>query len=297
VAVVAIDIFIPEVWSARLQRHLDNTLVYAQPEICNREWEGEIKESGATVHINKIGDPEIKDYDPGVDMDPPEEPDGTSQALVVDQDKYFNVMVDDVNKAQANVKLLDRFGQRAGVQMANTIDAFVGGKIAAASTVNVTGTDASPIVVKADGSGDFTPYELAVEMRRQLKSQEVPINDIWMVIDADLEAELLEDPKYIEGSQIGAETVRSGQVGRLAGFQILVTQAVPASPGSGGGTHVPNVKVLAGAGNYATTFASQVTEMEAFRPERRFGDAVKGLEVYGAKVLEPETVTQAHVAK
>ncbi len=294
---MAIDMFVPEYWSAVLQRHLDNTLVYAQPEICNRDWEGEISEAGDTVHINKIGDPEIKDYDPGVDMDAPEEPDGTTQTLTVDQFKYFNVMIDDVNKAQANVNLLQQFGARAGVQMANTIDAFVGGKIAAAATVNVTGTDATPIKVKADGSGDFTPYELAVEMRRQLKSQEVPINDIWMVIDADLEAEILEDPKYIEGgSELNAATVRSGLIGRIAGFQVLVTQAVPTSPGSGG-TKVPNVKVLAGAGNYATTFASQVTEMKAYEPERRFGDATKGLEVYGAKVLEPETVAQAHVAK
>jgi N4-gp56 family major capsid protein len=295
---MAIDQFIPEVWSARLQRHLDLTLVYGQPTCSNREWEGEISEAGDTVHINKIGDPEIKDYDPGVDMDAPEEPDGTTQTLTVDQFKYFNVMVDDVNKAQANVNLLDRFGERAGVQMANTIDAFIGGKISAAATVNVTGTDASPIVVKADGSGDLTPYELAVEMRRQLKGQEVPINDIWMVIDADLEAEMLEDEKYIAaGSEIGAEFVRTGKIGKIAGFDVLVTQAVPTSPGSGGGTHVPNVKVLAGAGNYATTFAGQVTEMEAFRPERRFGDATKGLEVYGTKVLEPETVAQAHVAK
>jgi P22 coat protein - gene protein 5 len=297
VASVAIDEFIPEFWSAVLQRHLDLTLVYAQPQVCNRDWEGEISEAGSTVHINKIGDPEIKDYDPGVDMDAPEEPDGTTQTLTVDQFKYFNVMIDDVNKAQANVNLLQQFGARAGVQMANTIDAFVGGKIAAASTVNVTGTDASPVVIKADGSGDFTPYQLAVEMRRQLKSQEVPINDIWIVFDADLEAEILEDPKYIEGgSEINAQTVRSGLIGRLAGFDVLVTQAVPTSPGSGG-SKVPNVKVLAGAGNYATTFANQVTEMKAFEPERRFGDATKGLEVYGAKILEPETVAQAHVAK
>jgi len=141
---MAIDIFIPEVWSARLQRHLDHALVYAQPSVCNREWEGEISQAGDTVHINKIGDPTIKDYDPGTDMDAPEEPDGTTNALVVDQFKYFNVMVDNVNAAQANVALLDRFGERAGVGMKNKIDAFVASKMVAGATTNVIAPTLSP---------------------------------------------------------------------------------------------------------------------------------------------------------
>lgn len=294
---MAIDNFIPELWSARLQRHLDRTLVYAQPTVSNRDWEGEISQAGDTVHIQKVGDPSIKEYDPGTDMDSPEEPDGTTQALTVDQFRYFNVAIDDVNAAQVNVNLLDAFAKRAGVKMAQTIDAFVGGKIAAAATTNKVGSDAAPVVVKADGSGDFTPYELAVELRRQLADSEAPIEDIWIAINPDFEAEILKDPNYLAaGSEIGAELIRSGAIGKIAGFEVLRTTGVPSSPGSGG-SPVPNIKIVAGAGNYATTFANQVTEMKAFEPERRFGDAVKGLEVYGAKVLEPETVAQAHVAK
>jgi len=290
---VAIDQFIPEVWSARLQRHLDATLVYAQPEIANRDWVGEIEKEGDTVHINKIGDPTIKDYAPGEDMDAPEEPDGTTQTLVVDQHKYFNVMVDDVNEAQANVGLLDQFGKRAGRGMAGTIDRHAATKQAAASTINKVGTDATPVDVKADGSGDFTPYELAVELRRQIENNDADLSDLWMVINPDLEAEILLDPRYIESD---VTIVRTGSIGKLAGFEVLRTTATPDSPGSGG-SPVPNWKVLAGAGNYSTTFAGQIVQQEAFRPERRFGDAVKGLEVYGVKVLEPETLALAHVAK
>lgn len=290
---MAIDQFIPEVWSARLQRHLDATLVYAQPEIANRDWVGEIEKEGDTVHINKIGDPTIKDYAPGEDMDAPEEPDGTTQTLVVDQHKYFNVMVDDVNEAQANVGLLDQFGKRAGRGMAGTIDRHAATKQAAASTINKVGTDATPVDVKADGSGDFTPYELAVELRRQIENNDADLSDLWMVINPDLEAEILLDPRYIESD---VTIVRTGSIGKLAGFEVLRTTATPDSPGSGG-SPVPNWKVLAGAGNYSTTFAGQIVQQEAFRPERRFGDAVKGLEVYGVKVLEPETLALAHVAK
>lgn len=290
---MAIDNFIPEVWAARLQRHLDATLVYAQPKVCNREWEGEIKEAGDTVHINKIGDPTIKDYEPGEDMDAPEEPDGTTQALVVDQTKYFNVMVDDVNKAQANVNLLDQFGKRAGRGMAGTVDKHVATKMVAAATVNKVGTDAAPVEIKADGSGDLTPYEFAVELRRQIENSDVEITDLWIAINPDIEAEILLDDRYIESD---VTIVRTGSIGKLAGFEVLRTTATPDSPGSGGAP-VPNWKVLAGAGNYSTTFAGQIVEQEAFRPERRFGDAVKGLEVYGVKVLEPETLAVGHVAK
>jgi N4-gp56 family major capsid protein len=293
---MAIDIFIPEVWSARLQRHLDHALVYAQPSVCNREWEGEISQAGDTVHINKIGDPTIKDYDPGTDMDAPEEPDGTTNALVVDQFKYFNVMVDDVNAAQANVALLDRFGERAGVGMKNKIDAFVASKMVAGATTNVIGTDAVPVVIKADGSGDLTPYELAVELEGELEDADAPEGKWWIAVNPALMKEIRKDDAFIKASEMGAEFVRTGRIGEISGLEILSTTAVPTSPGSGG-SPVPNYKILVGAGNYATTFAGQVTEIKAYEPERRFGDAVKGLEVYGAKVLEPDTLAVAHVAK
>jgi N4-gp56 family major capsid protein len=296
VASVAIDNFIPEFWAARLQRHLDGALIYAQPQVCNREWEGEIAQAGDTVHIQKIGNPEIKDYDPGIDMDAPEEPDGSTLALTVDQFRYFNVMIDDVNKAQVNVNLLDGFAQRAGVGMAQTMDAFVAGKMVAAATVNHLGTDAVPIIVKADGSGDFTPYELAVEIEAQLEESNAPSGNHWMVVNPSLMKEIRKDDAFIKASEMGAEMVRNGVIGQISGIELLTTTRVPTSAGSGG-SPVPNNKILAGAGNYATTFANQVTEMKAYEPERRFGDATKGLEVYGAKVLEPETLSVGHVAK
>jgi N4-gp56 family major capsid protein len=292
---MAIDNFIPEFWPTRLLRHLDRTLVFGQPDVCNREWEGEISESGDTVHINKVGDPEIKDHERGVDLDAPEEPTGSTQALIVDQEKYFNVMIDDVNAAQANVNLLDRFGERAGVKMSQTIDSFVGSKMVAASTVNHLGTDAVPIVIKADGSGDLTPYELATEIERLLDEAEAPDNNRWIVLNPTIVKEVRMDPNFIKASEIAAQFVRNGNIGEMSGLEILKTTGVPISAGSGG-SPVANFKILAGAGNYATTFAAQVVEQKAYEPEKRFGDAVKGLNVYGAKVLEPETLAVAHVA-
>lgn len=299
---MAISNFKPEIWSARLQRHLDRVLVYAQPTVSNRDYEGEITQAGDTVHIQKITDPTISTYTPGSNMSPAEAPDGDTLALVVDQFRYFNVGVDSVDRVQANVNLLDAFAQRAGVKMAQAIDSYVSSVQVAASTTNHVGTDATPVTVDASHSGApgaggaYTPYQLAVELRRQLASQDAPLDSLWLAITPDIEAEILQDPNYIgSGSEIGAQFVRNGMIGKIAGFDVLRTTGAPTSAGSGG-TPVANVKLLAGAGNYATTFANQLTEIIPYTPELRFGDAVKGLEVFGAKVLEPATLAVAHVA-
>jgi hypothetical protein len=283
---MSIDLFKPEIWSARLLRHLDRVLVYAQPSVCNRDWEGEIAEAGDTVHIQKVGNPTILDYVPGVDMPAPERPDGETLALVVDQFKAFNVALDDVDAAQVNVALLDRFAERAGVGLAQAIDAYVAAlQVLAVPAGNQVGLDATPIAVAADGSGDYTPYQLAVELRRLLAGNDAPLDNLWMAIDADLEAEFLKDEQYID-TATRTET-RTGQIGQVAGFDVLRTTGTPKTANA--------TKILGGAGNYATTFAHQLTKLEAFRIEAQFGDGVKGLEVYGAKVVEPETLALAHV--
>ncbi len=84
---MAFSNFIPEVWSARLLEHLDRVHVYAN--LMNRDYEGDIRAYGDTVHINQIGDITISDYD-GTDIGDPEELDGAQQALTLYQAKDFN---------------------------------------------------------------------------------------------------------------------------------------------------------------------------------------------------------------
>jgi N4-gp56 family major capsid protein len=290
---MAIDQFVPEIWDARFLRHLDAFLVYLQSTIANRNYEGDITAAGDTVHILKVGDPTIKTYVPNVDMDSPERPDGTDLVLTIDQFRYFNIAIDDVNKRQAQPELFDAYTQRAARAMAVEMDSYASAQIVANATANVVGSDATPATVKADGSGDFTPYRFFVEQRRLLGNQNVPLDDLWAVISPDLEAQILQDQEYIE-TAVRTET-RTGEIGSIAGFSLLRTTSVPASPGSGS-TKVPNHKVIAGAGNEAFSFANQLTENEAYRIEAQFADGWKGLEVFGSKVVEPESIVVSHVA-
>lgn len=291
---MAIDNFVPEFWSTRLRRFLDSLLVYAQPTIMNRNWEGEIQDKGDTVHINRPGDgATVKDYVRNTDMDPPERPDGDQLTLIVDQEKYTNSAIDDVDAVQVNVALFDEWSVRTARNIRKVFDSFAAAKIlAGADPDNIIGSDGTPVSVKADGSGDFTPYQLMVEARRVLDNQDAPDEGRWAVINPDLEGEFLLDPTFITGGGgIGdASVVRNGMIGRIAGFDLLKTTRVPTSPTGPG-----SAKVEFGAGNYGLSWADQITKMEGYRIERQFGDAMKTLNVYGAKVVEGESIGVAHV--
>lgn len=168
------------------------------------------------------------------------------------------------------------------------MDTYAGSLILAGADVdNHIGSDGTPVDVALSG-GDYTPYDLLVEARRLLNAQDAPEEGRWAVINEDLEATFLHDEFYI--AVAGPET-RTGQIGRVAGFDILRTTSVPTSQAGGG-----SIKMLFGAGNYALTWADQITKMEAYRIERQFGDALKTLNVYGAKVIEPESIGVAHVS-
>lgn len=297
---MSIDTWMPEVWSLRLRRFLEPRLVFAQPRVMNRNWEGEIQDHGDTVHIRKFGSgAEIRDYVPGVPMATPDRPgEGTDLTLVIDQLKAFYVAIDDVDAVQADIALMDQYMRRTARNLAVVLDnhassRFVAGVVAA----NQVGTDAIPIDIKADGTGDFTPYEFCVEAGKTLEEQSLEEGDRWMIINASVKAEFLNDPKFTEGGGgIGdATVVRQGRIGEINGFEIMQTQAVPASPGSGGAP-VANHKVVFGDGNYALTWADQIVKTEAERLQGEFGDAVKGLNVYGSKLVEPESFGLAHVA-
>jgi hypothetical protein len=291
---MSIALFRPTLWSVRLRRHLDSRLVYASPQISNRDYEGEIKGVGDTVHVQRVGDPEVKERKKYEDIDSPEVPEGDRKTLTIDEDWYFNVGIDDLDEWQTNVALLDTFAERAGRGMREVIDSNVASKMVAGAGVEL---DANPVTIDNGSGADFSFYEFCVECRRLLDNNDAPEDARWMVIPPDLEAVALNDPRVVPAGQgIGDTITRTGEIGTIAGFTILKTTAVPVVEGSGSGAEASLWEVLFGAGNYATTFASELTKLEAYRPEKRFEDALKGMEVWGAAVFEPETLGVAHVS-
>ena len=266
--------FIPTLWSARLLAHLDKAHVYAA--LVNRDYEGEIKNYGDTVKVNQIGDVTIKNYTKGQDIDDPEELNGDQQELKIDQAKYFNFSIDDVDNAQTNPKLMDEAMQRAAYGMNDTTDGFLANLMAVGAINNGDnlGTDEVPLLPTAE-----TEYDMLVDIGTDLTEKNVPTMGRWVVVPAWFHGLLLKDKRFVgNGTDYNKALIEGGEVGVAAGFQVNLSNNVPNTTGT-------KYKIIAGT-NAAASFAEQILKTEAYRPEKRFSDAVKGLHVYGAKVFQ-----------
>ena len=280
---MAFSNFIPEVWSARLLEHLDKVHVYAG--LMNRDYEGDIRAFGDTVHINQLGKITINDYD-GTDINDPEELDGTQQNLVIDQAKYFNFQIKDIDNAQSNPKLVDSAMQRASYDMNDTIDQYLAGLLlAGCDSQNILYNDSTVVTPTAENA-----YDYLVDLGTALSESNVPMLGRWVVLPPWYHALLLKDPRFVgNGTGYNQAVLQGGLVGEAAGFQIHLSNNVPNTGGA-------KYKVIAGT-NAAGSFAEQLVELEAYRLEKNFSDAVKGLHVYGAKVLQPKALAVMTVNK
>jgi hypothetical protein len=122
---MSIDNFIPEVWSAEINRVYERSLVYASAGVVNRDYEGEISGAGDTVRINSIGDPTIGDYTKNTDMAAVETLTDAQASLLINQQKFFNFQVDDIDAAQQKPKVMAAAMDRAGFGLRSAVDAYI----------------------------------------------------------------------------------------------------------------------------------------------------------------------------
>lgn len=285
---MATNHFIPQVWSAKIIEALDKELVYA--ELFNTDYEGEITEAGDTVHIAQVGDVTIKDFDCGTDIAAPDDVKVEDLTLDIDQSKYFNISVCDVDEVQSKISLLDTATQRAGYGFADACDQYLGSLLAASGTVKTgLGTKDAPIAITADNA-----YETLVKMKTALDKANLPKQERKVVVPPEFEGFMLLDPRFVAvPAEASQDRLTEGTVYRAAGFEIRTSNNVPSEAGGSGSTTVYSI---VGSSPIQGTFAQQILKTEAYRPEKRFADAVKGLHVYGAKVLRPSVVAVATVA-
>ncbi|MET3212155.1 UNVERIFIED_CONTAM: hypothetical protein ABIC26_005171 [Paenibacillus sp. PvR008] len=263
--------FISTIWSARLNESLKKNLVYGN--VVNTDYEGEIQGQGSTVKINSIGAVTIGNYDKVAGIGNPQELDATQKTLVIDQAKYFNFQVDDVDAAQANVNLLDGGIVEASYGLANVVDQYLARFYTEVKAENTIGNDTAPIVPTKD-----TTYDLLIDLGVLLDENNVPESERFVVVPAWYYGLLLKDARFTKDSNI----IRTGYVGDIDGMTVYKSNNVPNTAGA-------KHKIIAGHKS-AISFAGQVDSVEAFRPEKQFSDAVKGLQVFGAKCIKPEAL-------
>ena len=155
-------------------------------------------------------------------------------------------------------------------------DGFLAGLMSAAVLAgNTIGSIATPEVPTKDDA-----YEYLVDLGVLLDESNVPTGGRFVAVPAWFHGLLLKDDRFVRsGTMPGERRLMNGEVGEAAGFAILKSNSVPHTTGT-------KCKIVAGH-SMATAYVEQVLDVQTYKPEKRFGDAVKGLHVYGAKVVRP----------
>lgn len=275
-----INNFIPEVWSARILQNLQKRLVFGQPTVMNMDYEGDISDQGDTVRIHAIGPITVSDYTKNTDHAVPETLQDSATALLIDRAKMFNFQVDDIDRMQQKPKVMDEAMREAAYALANESDGYVAGLFTDIDTGNFVGTEASP----KTGYTAANVYEYLVDLKVILDEDNVPEDGRFVIVPPFVHGYLLKDARFVSAGTVQTDQVlRNGAVGRAAGFDILLSNNVKFT------TVTTKYKCIAGH-RIAWTMANQISKMEAFRPERRFADAMKGLHLYGSKVIRPSAL-------
>jgi N4-gp56 family major capsid protein len=278
---MALSNFKPTLWSAKLLVALRKNAVAGN--LVNRDYEGEIRREGDTVKITSVNDVTIGDYTQHNDITW-EDIDDATRSLVINQAKYFAVELDDIEAAQekkGGKSLLDQAVDNAAYQLKDVADAFLLSTISAAAqgTANDLGTVAIHTTAR-------NLYDSFVDLSVLLDEANVPESGRWVVVKPSLYGRLLKLDEFISaGDALGAATRTNGFVGEVAGLSVYKSNNMPT---------VTDAAATGGAAiaghSMATTFAEQILKMKAVDRENRFAEGVKGLHVYGAKVVRPTAV-------
>lgn len=265
---MAITNFIPELWEAQLLERWIQMAVF--PQLVNREYEGTASR-GNTVHITGVVAPEVKDYKAAGRTTTADAISDTGIDLLIDQEKSYDFYVDDIDAAQA-AGSLESYTTAAGDSLVEDADKFI------ATMMNDFGTALSG---SAPTDGDDA-FNLIRDARKELNKNNAPSAGRVLACNAEFEALLLgADSKLTSFDTSGDNTgLRNATVGSLLGFRIVTTNNLPESD---------DPQFIAFAPR-AAAYVSQLDKMEAMRAENKFADRIRGLHVYGGKVVRPEGV-------
>ncbi len=264
---MSLNNFIPTVWSEALFKELDKS--YCGVKLCNREYEGLIKAAGDTVKINGIGAVTVASYTKNSDIAAPETLTDNQRTLTITEQKYFNFQIDDVDKAQQKPKVMQAAMKEAADALADTADQYV---------YTLTHAEMATITNAAVTSANIV--SILSDLRKRFRKNNVKDGDtIYLEVSPDIEEKLVL-AKILRDTD-NSKALARGYLGSFMGFEIYTSNNIPIST---------NVSTCQARTKRAVTFAEQINDVEAYRPEKRFADAVKGLHVYGGKIIYPKEI-------
>lgn len=255
---MSIQNYIPELWNVAMMDDFEKAHVFGK--VCRCKIDAPITKRGQTVHITGIGDITIGDYT-GADIVMQDLADA-GVTMKIDQAKYFDFAVDDVDALQAAGDLMGEATRKATYSLKDVAD----------SRINTVMAAAAGLATTADANVDTaTIISNIAEMALALDEKDVPDEMQWIII-----------PKWSSTKLLLAGVYHAQDLkGNVNGFVTNVL-GIDMYKSSNVGATAPL------AGSYgAVAYAEQIIDTKAFSPEKRFSDALKGLHVYGIKVVKP----------
>lgn len=286
--------WVPEIFSKKVQIAFRKSSI--TEAITNSDYFGEISGFGDTVNIIKEPTITVYDYTRGADT--------TNSALgdqelvlTVDQAKAFRFEVDDLEKRFSHVNWQQLASDNAAYQLKDAMDVNVLAAIAAATGTNTYGSTAAPIDT-GFGTNEMDPLDVMARLARQLDDQNVPEENRWFAAPPKFYEELAKTSSKLMSVDYnqGDGGLRNGLVasGQLRGFKMYKTNNMPSWTGTGSFSGTSDKFVMAGHMS-AVASASALTTVETFRDPTSFSDVVRGLMVWGRKVLRPEAIALGYV--
>lgn len=305
--------FIPEVWSGKLVEKFYAATVLAA--IANTDYEGEIANKGDKVIIRTRPTITIAEYEANQDLSI-QRPSSNVVELLIDKGKYFNLALDDVMKIQSDIDQLNIWSEDASEQMKIAVDTDVLGALSTTTDINSAnrgltagaisgdldvGEFGVPQFVSGRGDGDFSGSSAAnaerivdyiVKLGQVLDEQNIPESGRWIVVPAWFAARIKKS-ELRDASLSGDSTsmLRNGRLGMIDRFTIYMSNLLLEVDG-----YADEWPVLFGT-DAALTFAAQFTNMETLRSERSFSTLLRGLQVYGYKVVNGVAIGRGVVSK
>ena len=272
--------FIPSVWAETINRELERQCVFAGD--CNRIYEGEISRKGDSVHILGVGKPTIKSIEranASGEIDAAEEIEDTSTILTVNQIRYFNYKVGDIDKAQAAGGLMDALSKETSEGLANEMDRYIANMALDQTVEKLTSEDT--LITSANV---LSTLDDAIE-----KLQENDVNfSGGVVITVSPRFYKLFKQAYIGKDTDNSAMLENGKVAMYGNVTVKLSNNVAKS--NSGATD--NIMIRT---KRAIAFVNPLTHTEAYRPEKSFADAVKGFALFDGKVVRPKEIININV--
>lgn len=286
--------FIPTIWAGKLlEKFYDASVV---PQISNTDYEGLISAQGDTVNIRTVPNVTIRNYSAGQPLQV-ERPDSPMVTLNIDQGRYFNLVLDDVMEIQSDINLMNTWSSDASEQLKINIDTYVLANVAVdvaavnkgatagrlSANLNLGATGAAVQLTKAN------IIDKLLEMGQVLDEQNVPETGRWVVMPA-WAIRLLKSSDIKDASLTGdgASPLRNGRVGMIDRFTLYSSNLLPRYVD----TNNP-FDIIAGH-KVGLTFATQITKTETLRSESTFGTLMRGLQVFGIKVVKGDALVRLY---